>query len=322
MDWNDEELAAAVDAYQAMARMEVARKPYNKKKIYRELAAQFGRSPGAFDYRMQNISAVLKELNQYWIPGLKPAENVGANMKPRLVALLQKSKRRPRKAVVGAAYKEKLGPMRQWLIEVARVEATVTYGQMMSAFGIDRFSLRHAMDYLGHQADNWGEPILTALIVGTTSQRCSTGFAKEFEIEDDAAERARLYAYWTQADVPRFVEPTTGIESLEAKAAQFVSAQARPEQAAFRYRVFIACDGKCVVSGCSIPRALDAAHLQGRDWRLGQNQAQDGILLRKDIHALYDAGELTISDDGDIHFSVAALQHYSQFSLIKISKRL
>lgn len=103
VDWNDEELAGAVVAYQEMARLELAHEPYNKRQIYRDLAARLGRSPGAFDYRMQNISAVLDELGEYWIPGLKPAANVGANVKPRLVALLQRPKSRPRKPVSEAA---------------------------------------------------------------------------------------------------------------------------------------------------------------------------------------------------------------------------
>jgi hypothetical protein len=319
-DWNDDELAGAVDAYQEMARMELAHRPYNKRQIYRDLAARFDRSPGAFDYRMQNISAVLDELGEYWIPGLKPAGNVGANVKSRLIALLQRRKNRPRKPVSEAAYKAKLGPMRQWLIEVARSRAKVTYSDMMGAFGVDRFSLRHAMDFLGHQADNLDEPIITALIVSKGSQRCSSGLDKEFGVHDDEAERLRLYEYWTRPDAERFEEPPASNESLEAKAARFVSVQARPDQAAFRYRVFMACAGRCVVSGCDIGRVLDAAHKKGRDWRLGHNGAQDGLLLRKDLHALYDAGELTIAEDGRIDLSAAAAQHYGQYSGLKIGQ--
>lgn len=318
MDWTDEELAAAVTAYQEMARLELACKTYNKRQIYRELAARFERSPGSFDYPMQNISAVLDELGEYRVPGLKPAGNVDANVKPRLIALLRGPRNPPRKPLHEAAYKAKLAPMRQWLIEVARSKGKVTYGQMMAAFGVDRFSLRHAMDFLGHQADNLEEPILTALIVNAGSQRCSEGLAKEFNVRDDEAERARLYEYWNRPDAERFEQPPANHESLEVKAARFVSVQARPEQAAFRYRVFIACKGRCVVSGCDISRALDAAHKKGRDWRLGHNEAQDGLLLRKDLHAFYDSGELILTDDGRINFSAAAAKHYGQYSGLRI----
>src|SRR5687768_4814146 len=87
--WSDEELAASVEAYREMAANEAAGVKYSKKEVYRNLAERFGRSDKAFEYRMQNISAVLDELGQDWIPGLRPAVNVGEGIKPRLVALLQ-----------------------------------------------------------------------------------------------------------------------------------------------------------------------------------------------------------------------------------------
>jgi len=96
-----------------------------------------------------------------------------------------------------ASYKAKLPAMRDWLIEVARHKEPVEYGQVMKAFGIDRFSLRHAMDFLGHQADDLNEPIITALIIGKKSRKCSSGLAKEFGVLDDDAERQRLYDFWS-----------------------------------------------------------------------------------------------------------------------------
>ena len=77
-NWSDDELAAAVEAYKEMYGLETAGKPYSKLDFYRALAKRFGRTEKAFEYRMQNISAVLRELGRSWIPGLKPAGNVGA----------------------------------------------------------------------------------------------------------------------------------------------------------------------------------------------------------------------------------------------------
>ena len=55
------------------------REPYQKAAISREyrdgpLAA---RSKQSFDYRMRNISAVLKDMGEPWLPGYVPAEHVG-----------------------------------------------------------------------------------------------------------------------------------------------------------------------------------------------------------------------------------------------------
>jgi hypothetical protein len=60
----------------------------------------------------------------------------------------------------------------------------------------------------------------------------------------------------------------------------------------------MACGGMCVISGCNVDKALDAAHKKGRSWREGHNRAEDGFLLRKDLHALYDHNLLRISEDG------------------------
>ena len=76
--------------------------------------------------------------------------------------------------------------MRGWLIDVARNNRKVTYGQVMEAFGIDRFSLRHAMDHLGYQARDHGEPIITGVIVSKRSLRCSHAKAAQHPIPQDA----------------------------------------------------------------------------------------------------------------------------------------
>lgn len=86
--WTDAELAAAVDAYRDMARREAAAQPYNKREVYRALQRAYGRTEKSYEYRMKNISAVLLEMGEEPIPGLKPAGNVGTNVKARLISLL------------------------------------------------------------------------------------------------------------------------------------------------------------------------------------------------------------------------------------------
>lgn len=213
---------------------------------------------------------------------------------------------------VGADYKKKLPALRDWLINIARNNGKVPYSDVMYAFDIDRFSLRHAMDYLGHEARDRGEPIITALIVGKHTGVCSPGLKKEFGVEDDANERARLYEYWGDTSAPKVVEPASA--DVVARALRFASVAARPEQAAFRRKVFVAFGGKCAITGCSVVTALDAAHLRGRDWRMGHNEAEDGILLRKDVHALYDAGLLDLDERWVVSVVQDVSAHYGQFA--------
>lgn len=64
-------------------------------------------------------------------------------------------------------------------------------------------------------------------------------------------------------------------------------AQVRMRQQAFRLRVGEKCGWRCVVTGTTVKEVLDAAHLPGKNWRT-DNRAEDGILLRTDLHRLLD----------------------------------
>ena len=100
--WSNEELRGAVDAYVEMQRIERKGQSLIKKRYYEELAAQFGRTEKAFEYRMQNISYVLSLMGRDWLTGLKPATNVGANVAAEIEALLAQAE--GRKSVPVAAF--------------------------------------------------------------------------------------------------------------------------------------------------------------------------------------------------------------------------
>lgn len=61
----------------------------------------------------------------------------------------------------------------------------------------------------------------------------------------------------------------------------------RMRQQAFRLRVGNRCGWRCVVTGTTVKEVLDAAHLPGKNWRI-DNQAEDGVLIRTDLHRLLD----------------------------------
>lgn len=70
----------------------------------------------------------------------------------------------------------------------------------------------------------------------------------------------------------------------------------RRGQAGFRDALLEAYRGKCAITGCDAVEALEAAHITPY---LGQtsNNAQNGILLRADIHTLFDLGLLVIDPE-------------------------
>jgi hypothetical protein len=78
---------------------------------------------------------------------------------------------------------------------------------------------------------------------------------------------------------------------------RFGEIRLRPDRIAFRKAVFGRHGVRCKISGCVEPALLDAAHLPGRDWKLGHNTAADGIPLRADLHRALDAGLIALDEN-------------------------
>lgn len=72
-DWTDAENAATVASYLRMLSEELAGRSYNKSENNRALQAMTGRSRGAIEFKLQNISAVMIGMGESWIKGYKPA---------------------------------------------------------------------------------------------------------------------------------------------------------------------------------------------------------------------------------------------------------
>lgn len=91
-DWTDNELEAAVIAYLKMRKQELAGLPYSKAVVNRTLreGGLSQRTKASIEYRMQNISAVLKEMCEPIIKGYLPAKNVGSQTKAKLLSILDR----------------------------------------------------------------------------------------------------------------------------------------------------------------------------------------------------------------------------------------
>lgn len=67
----------------------------------------------------------------------------------------------------------------------------------------------------------------------------------------------------------------------------------RPGQIEFRRNLDLMYGSKCCITGCTVAWALEAAHIEPYRDKLS-NELSNGLLLRRDIHALFDAGQLGI----------------------------
>ena len=78
--------------------------------------------------------------------------------------------------------------------------------------------------------------------------------------------------------------------------------QPRLGQGAFRLLVTDAYQRRCAVTGERTLPVLDAAHIRPYA-ELGPHRLENGILLRKDLHALFDAGYVTVTPSLELRVS-------------------
>lgn len=71
----------------------------------------------------------------------------------------------------------------------------------------------------------------------------------------------------------------------------------RPAQREFRAQIRQIYGNRCAVTGCATPSALQAAHIRTFDGS-DNNAPTNGILLRADLHLMFDAYLIALSEDG------------------------
>lgn len=86
---------------------------------------------------------------------------------------------------------------------------------------------------------------------------------------------------------------TPGSDARERALREIATRQGQPK---FRRSLLAAYSDKCVVTGCAMTQVLEAAHID-RYYGDHSNHVTNGLLLRADIHTLFDLHLLTIAED-------------------------
>jgi putative restriction endonuclease len=81
-----------------------------------------------------------------------------------------------------------------------------------------------------------------------------------------------------------------------------VLTKVRIGQGAFKISIIDAYNKRCSISGERTMPVLDAAHIKPYS-EAGPNFIKNGLLLRSDIHKLFDSGYITITNDHRIEVS-------------------
>jgi hypothetical protein len=122
------------------------------------------------------------------------------------------------------------------------------------------------------------------IVVGSTGRGNSSGAPLQY---------AAFEAQIAMDEDPTTIFDPTSIEDGRERIATML--KRRQGQASFRRALFHAYGGRCAISGCAIEPLLEAAHIhpyRGPD----TNSVQNGLLLRADLHSLFDVGLVTISE--------------------------
>lgn len=89
--WSDEELEACIEEYADVVRRGGTQRHIGKDVfLNRARKKVVGRTEASIQFRMCNISTVLRDNGKDYVQGWEPMANVGAAMVPRIEALLKK----------------------------------------------------------------------------------------------------------------------------------------------------------------------------------------------------------------------------------------
>ena len=88
--------------------------------------------------------------------------------------------------------------------------------------------------------------------------------------------------------------PTLGDADHDPLAYEQVWRRLRRHQSAFRTNLLAVYERRCAISGADEPAVLEAAHIDPHS-KSGDNRTDNGILLRADLHILFDMGLLRVT---------------------------
>ena len=102
------------------------------------------------------------------------------------------------------------------------------------------------------------------------------------------------------------VRKTSVVSEIEKKRVEYK--KSRPNQAKFRKEILKAYE-RCVITNVMMTEVLEAAHIKPVKYN-GEDTIANGFAMRMDIHLLFDAGHLRISETGEVQLSERARMDY------------
>lgn len=127
---------------------------------------------------------------------------------------------------------------------------------------------------------------------------------------DTITARLTLLRGWAIYPLETLTEggPINGVRSPRYGTSQLVAP--RLGQGSFRAAVLDAYGGRCAITGDRVVHVLQAAHIRSFS-RGGPHLVRNGLLLRSDLHTLFDRGYLTVTSDYRLAVSLALRDEFN-----------
>ena len=126
----------------------------------------------------------------------------------------------------------------------------------------------------------------------------------------DVEDRLRKYHFYEQTEAGSESKSQLILEEPESEYGKSVLTKVRLGQGAFRVLVTDAYSRRCAITGEKTLPALEAAHIKPYA-ESGPHFISNGLLLRSDLHKLFDSGYMTITKNYDVEVSKRIKEEYN-----------
>ena len=291
-DWSQQEVQAIVADYFDMLIAELQGRPFSKTDHRRTLLPQLnGRSEGSIEYKYQNISAVLHQKGFRYVDGYKPHGNY-------------------QRSVVGIVdeYLRKHTDLHRYLIHtrrdgVAQLPEAIPRDLLEQAIQhIDREGPAPFGDSTGYDVIYNGNHYPPKAVVGIAARMMTyedfTPYhfkggrgSKCFQILHAAGfaigvKPNQSLVTGPEDELPNQIDDASLSEGDEREK-ELRAINVRRGQAAFRSQLLSLHPLGCQITGTNLTNVLEAAHIHPYRGE-GDNHVSNGLLLRADIHTLFD----------------------------------
>ncbi|RDH12313.1 HNH endonuclease [Tsukamurella pulmonis] len=149
------------------------------------------------------------------------------------------------------------------------------------------------------------------------------GFTRVLPVKSDSGDEFFRSCFFHGSVLDVTLPSSTGVLYTGAPPTRkTIEVVSREGQDRFKQKLLAAYNGACALSGSTIEAALDGAHIIEHS-DSGVNECWNGILLRADVHRLFDRSLIRIGANGrvEIDSSLAGTEYEKMTSLQRPSKR-